>query len=335
MIEHELALELSHATEAGAIAAARAAGFGDKEAADQAATEAMRAFLNTVDFHGRIVIGEGERDAAPMLYIGEELGAKGGAHNGKRGHSDISTTRAIDIAVDPLENTNATASLGPRAISVLAAAEKNGLFHAPDMYMEKLIVPNEAAGKVKLDDPAEKTVRTVARSLGRDVADLVVVILDRPRNQSYIDGVRKAGARVKLVPDGDLMPGIAACMRGSGVHALMGIGAAPEGVITAAALRCIKGGMQARFWPRDDAEKKRLRDMGGNHTKIYTQHELASGREIIFAATGVTSCEILNGVDFFAGGARTHTLVMSTITNKIRFINTTHIFDKTQVEYRV
>lgn len=320
-MEQTLALELSHATEVGAIAAARAAGYGDKEGADEAAVEAIRGHLNQVNFQGRIVIGEGERDEAPMLYIGEELGTGKG--------------QAIDIAVDPLENTNATASLGPRAIAVLAASEKGGLFHAPDMYMEKLVVPPEAAGKVSLDDEPKVTLKTLAKVLDRDIDDLVITILDRDRHDELIAKVREAGARVKLVPDGDLLPGVAACMRGTGVHAVMGIGAAPEGVMTAAALRCIKGEMQARFWPVNDDQKERLKKMGGKLNKIYSHEELASGKNIIFCATGVTDGDILKGVRFFGAGARTHTVLMTNVSNKIRFTDTTHVFEKEIMTYRL
>lgn len=320
-MEHTLALALSHATEVAAIAAARAAGFGDKHLADDEAVKAMRTYLNTVDFRGRVVIGEGERDQAPMLYIGEKLGK--------------AATPSVEIAVDPLENTNATASLGPRAISVLAAAEPGGLFHAPDMYLEKLVVPPEAAGKVHLDAPARENLKILAKALKRSVKDLVVVILERDRHDDLIARVREAGARVKLVPDGDLMPGIAACMRGSGIHCLMGIGAAPEGVITAAALRCIKGYMEARFWPKNENEVKRLKKMGGSVKKIYTHEELASGQQIIFCATGVTDGEALKGVRFFGGGARTHTLLMTTQSQKVRFIDTTHVFDKKVIQYQL
>lgn len=316
-----LILQLSHATEVGAIAAARAAGFGDKKMADHEAVEAMRGYFNGVDFAGRIVIGEGERDEAPMLYIGEKVGTGKGAK--------------VDIAVDPLENTNATATLGPRAISVLAASEKGGLFHAPDMYMNKLVVGPEAAGKVDIDAPVAKNLKAIAKALDREVRDLVVVVLDRSRHEELVADIREAGARVKLVPDGDLLPGVAAAMRGTGVHAVMGIGAAPEGVMTAAALRCIKGEMQARFWPKNDEEKKRLKKMGGSATKIYTHEELASGKRIIFCATGVTNGDVLKGVRFFGHGARTQTLVMNTINHKIRFIDTTHVFDKERVDYQM
>jgi fructose-1,6-bisphosphatase II len=268
-----------------------------------------------------VVIGEGERDEAPMLFIDEKLGKGNG--------------REIDIAVDPLENTNATATLGPRAISVLAASEKNGLFHAPDMYMEKLVVPAEAAGKVSLDDPVKKTLKTLAKVLDREIRDLTITVLDRDRHEELIAHLREAGSRVKLIPDGDLMPGIATAMRGTAVHALMGIGAAPEGVMTAAALRCIKGEMQARFWPKDKAEEERLKKMGGKLKKIYTQQELASGKNIIFCATGVTTGDVLTGVRFFGGGCRTHSLVMTKQDNKIRFVDTTHVFDRESINYRL
>lgn len=319
-MENTLALQLSHATELAAMAAARAAGFGDKKGADRAAVRAMRKHFNQVDFKGKVVIGEGERDEAPMLFIGEKLGTGKGM--------------AIDIAVDPLENTNATANLGARAIAVLAAAERGGLFHAPDMYMNKLVVGPEAMGKVNIDDPVKKTLIILAKSLGRDIKDLVIVILDRSRNEKYIEEVRKVGARVKLIPDGDLLPGIAVAMRGSGVHAVIGIGAAPEGVMTAAGIRCLKGEMQARFWPKDKGEEKRLIKMGGELKRVYKTDELASGKNIIFCATGVTMGDLLQGVRFFGGGARTHTLVMSTVSDKVRFIDTVHALDKKQIRYR-
>jgi len=320
-MEHSLGLQLSHATEVGAIGAARAAGFGDKEGADEEAVKAIREHLNKVEFNGRVVIGEGERDEAPMLYIGEKLGTGEG--------------KAVDIAVDPLENTNATASLGPRAIAVLAASEKGGLFHAPDTYMEKLIVGPAATGRVDLDAPVKKNLMEIAKGLNREIRDLVVVVLKRDRHDELIANIREAGARVKLIPDGDLLPGVAACMRGTGVHAVMGVGAAPEGVMTAAAIRCLKGEMQARFRPRSKEDEQRLKKMGGVLKKIYSHEELASGKEIIFCATGVTKGDILKGVRFFGGGARTHTLVMSTQTEKVRLIDTTHVFDKKKIDYRL
>lgn len=320
-MEHSLALALSHATEVGAIAASRMAGFGDKKGADHEAVEAIRGYLNEVEFNGRIVIGEGERDEAPMLYIGEKIGTGKGI--------------AIDIAVDPLENTNATAFFGHGAIAVLAAAPKGNLFHAPDMYMDKLVVPEQARDRVNIDWTPARNLKALAKSLDRDVKDLVIVILDRERNEELINKVRKAGARVQLIGDGDLIPGVACCMRGSGVHAVMGIGAAPETVITAAALRCLKGGLQARFWPKNEEEKKRLKKMGGSLTKIYTQKDLASGDNVIFCATGVTDGSILKGVRFFGAGARTQTLVTSTQSKKIRFIDTTHVLDHDAIKFRL
>lgn len=312
--------QLANVTMFGAIAAARKAGYGDKEQADDAAVEAMRNQFNSMPVKATIVIGEGERDEAPMLYIGEQLGSGG---------------PAIDIAVDPLENTNATATLGPRAISVLAASESGGLFHAPDMYMEKLIVGPEAAPYVDLDFTVKKNIAGIAKGLERDIEDLVIVVLDRDRHEDLVADIRATGARVKLIPDGDLLPGIAAAMRGTGIHAVMGIGAAPEGVITAAALRCIKGKMQARFWPKNEEEKKRLKKMGGSLNKVYTHEELAPGKTIIFSATGVTNGDILHGVRFFGHGARTQTLLMDNQSHQIRFIDTTHVFDKLKIEYHL
>ncbi len=320
-MEKNLTLQFSHTTEIAAIAAARAAGFGDKEKADDAAVKAMRSFLNQVDFKGRVVIGEGEKDKAPMLHIGEKLGTGKG--------------KEIDIAVDPLENTNATASLGPRAITVLSASEKGGLFHAPDMYMNKLIVGPETAGKVDIDAPVKKNLQILAETLEREIKDLVIVVLDRDRHEKLINDIREAGARVKLISDGDLLPGIAVAMRGSGIHAVMGIGAAPEGVLTAAGLRCLKGEIQARFWPKNKKEEERLIKMGGDPEKVYKTKELAPGKNIIFCATGVTNGDLLKGVRFFGGGARTNSLIMDTISNKIRFIDTTHVFDKKQIEYEL
>jgi len=314
-------LDLLHATEVGAIGAARESGFGDKKRADRGAVREMRKYLNTVKFRGRIVIGEGEKDEAPMLYIGEKLGTGVG--------------KEIDIAVDPLENTNATASLGMRAISVLAASEKGGLYQGPEMYMDKLIVGPEAAGKVHLDEAPKKNLVALAKSLERDVRDLVIVILDRERNEELVAKVREAGARVSLIMDGDLIPGIAACMRGSGVHAVMGIGGGPEGVTVAAAIRCLKGEMEARFWPKKQEEREKLIKMNRDPNKLYTHEDLASGKDIIFCATGVTDGEILKGVKFFGGGARTFSLVMSNKVEKVRFIDTTHVFDRKEIEFRL
>jgi len=316
-----LPFQLAQVTMKGAIAAARSAGFGNKVLADQAATDALRQSLDQIETEVRVVIGEGERDEAPMLYIGEVIG-KGKKHK-------------IDLAVDPLENTNATATLSPRAIAVLAASEPGGLFHAPDMYMNKLIVGPEAAAVVDLDYSVKKNITHLAKALQREVTDLVIVVLDRPRHQQLIKEIRQTGARVKLIPDGDLLPGIAVVMRGSGMHAVMGIGAAPEGVITAAAIKCLKGKMQARFWPKNEAEKQRLIKMGGKPDKVYTQNDLASGKKLIFAATGVTQGDILRGVRFFGHGARTHTLLIDNLSHQVNFLDTIHVFNKKLMEYRL
>ncbi|MEA3355341.1 MAG: fructose-bisphosphatase class II family protein, partial [Patescibacteria group bacterium] len=237
--------------------------------------------------------------------------------------------------VDPLENTSATAKLNARAICVLAASEKGGLFHGPEMYMDKLIVGREAKGKVCLDDKPKKNLKAIAKALKREVRDLVIVILDRERHEELVAKVREAGARVKLVSGGDLTPGIAACMRGTGVHAVMGIGGAPEGVLTAAAMRCLGGQIQGRFWPKNKEQGLILKKMKMDREKIYSQDELASGKDIIFCASGVTTGDILKGVRFFGGGARTHTLVMSTKSGKIRFVDTTHVFNKKEIDYRL
>lgn len=323
-MEKLFALQFIHTTEMAAIAAAREMGKGDKKLADGKAVEAMREELNKIEMRGRVVIGEGERDKAPMLFIGETLGQHKEAY------------KEIDIAVDPLENTNATANGTNNAISVLAASEKGGLLHAPDIYMDKLVVGKESAGKVHLDASVKENLKNVAKDLERDIQDLVVVILDRERNEEYIARIREAGARCKIIADGDLTGGITAMVRGAGVHVLMGIGAAPEGVLTAAAARCLGGEMQGRFWLKDKEEKERLTKMGiKDHRKIFKTEELAQGENIIFSATGVTNGDLLSGVRFFGGGARTHTLITSTQSQKIRFIDTTHVFDSKEITFRL
>jgi len=319
-----LAMKLAPSTELGAIAAALTAGFGDKHLSDEFAVKAMRNYLNAQSINGTIVIGEGERDDAPMLFIGEKVG---------KGIGD-----KIDIAVDPLENTNATAVFGPRASSVLAASEQGGLIAAPDMYMNKLIVGPEAKDKVDIDAPVKDNLRKIAKALDRDITDLVIVVLDRPRHARLIADIRSANARVQLIPDGDLIPGIAACMRGSGIHAVMGIGAAPEGVLCAAGLKCLNGGIQARFWPKDEEEKSRLIDMGGDPNKVYLEKDLACGKRIIFSATGVTDGELMRGVKFFGGGARTHSLVMTSLNGgegKVSFIDRVHVVNKEKIEFKL
>ena len=319
-MEQLLALEMVRVTEAAAIASSRFMGRGAKDAADAAATSAMRATMDEIEFAGRIVIGEGERDQAPMLYIGEEVG---------RGEPGDPTVPSVDIAVDPLEGTNLVAHGQAGAITVLAASEAGGLVHAPDTYLDKLCVGPPAAGKVDIRVSPTENVGRIADALGRKVGDITVVILDRPRHEDLIAEVRAAGARIKLIGDGDLSAAISCAVSGTGVHAVMGIGGAPEGVITAAALRCLGGEIQARFRYRNDAERERGTRMGhGDEDRVYRTEDLAPGDQLVFAATGVTAGDLLQGVRFFGGGARTHSLVMGYQTKQVRFVDTVHMFDR-------
>ncbi|MGH2392468.1 MAG: class II fructose-bisphosphatase [Candidatus Limnocylindria bacterium] len=308
------------ATEAAALAAARQMGRGDRDGADRAAVEAMREAMDAADLSGTIVIGEGERDQAPMLYIGEKVG-------------NPEAAVMIDIAVDPLEGTNLVATGAPNAITVLAASEPGGLMHAPDTYLRKLVVGPGVAGHVSIHDPVDATIRIIAAKLGRAVSDITVVVLERPRHEQLIADLRASGARIKLIPDGDLTAGISAAVSGTGVHAVMGIGGAPEGVLTAAALKCLGGEIQATFQWRSDEERERGRKMGvavDDPDRVYTTNDLASGENVVFCATGVTDGELLRGVRFFGGGARTHSLVMSRAEGKVRFVDTVHMFDPNQ-----
>jgi len=312
-----LTVEAVAATEAGAIAAARLMGRGDRTGADRAAVEAMRRAMEEADISGTIVIGEGERDEAPMLYIGEQVG-----------NPDAATT--VDIAVDPLEGTNLVATGSPNATVVMAAAEPGGLMHAPDTYLRKLIVGPQVAGHVSINDPVGTTIHNIAERLGRNVWDITVVILDRERHADLIAAVRAVGARIKLISDGDLTAGISVAVSGTGVHAVMGTGGAPEGVLTAAALKCLGGEIQAQFRWRSDEERERGRRMGldvDDGDRVYFTNDLASGESVVFAATGVTDGELLRGVRFFGGGARTHSLSMSSARGIVRFIDTVHTFD--------
>ena len=319
-MEQLLALEMVRVTEAAAIEAARFMGRGETDAADQAATSAMRATMEEIEFAGRIVIGEGERDEAPMLYIGERVG---------RRTTDDESVPTIDIAVDPLEGTNLVAHGQAGAITVLAASESGGLVHAPDTYMEKLCVGPVVAGKVDIRESATENLGRIAEALGRRISDITVVILERPRHEDLIAEVRAAGARIKLIGDGDLSAAISCAVSGTGVHAVMGIGGAPEGVITAAALRCLGGEIQARFRYRSDDERERGARMGhGDEDRVYRTEDLAPGESLVFSATGVTAGDLLEGVRFFGGGARTHSLVMAYQTKQVRFVDTVHMFDR-------
>ena len=316
----DLSLDFLRVVEQAAIACAHTMGQGDAHKSDAAAVEAMRQALDTVMIDGTIVIGEGERDEAPMLYIGEKVGL------GARGKLPWGTLPTVDIAVDPLEGTNLCATGAANAIAVLAASSRGGLLHAPDLYMEKLVVGPSSKDAVSLDATPAQNLAGIAQSLGRDVEDLVVVVLDRPRHEKLIADIRATGARIRLIGDGDLSAGIAAAVVGTGVHAVMGTGGAPEGVLTAAAMRCLNGEIYARLVLRKPEDEERLRKMGvSDPKKIYTSKELASGDGIIFAATGVTDGSLMRGVRFFGDGTRTSSIVMQSDPPRIRFIDTIHV----------
>jgi fructose-1,6-bisphosphatase class II len=311
MHRDDLSLEFVRVVERAAIAAARTMGQGDRKYADQVAVEAMRQEMETLDIEGVIVIGEGERDEAPMLFIGEKVG-KGGD--------------PVDIAVDPLEGTNLCATGANNAIAVLAASEKGGLLNAPDIYMEKLVVGPSSRGRVDINASVEHNLKAIAGALDREVHDLVVIVLDRPRHERLIADIRKAGARIRLIGDGDLSAGITAAVVGSGVHAVMGTGGAPEGVLTAAAMRCLNGEIQAKLVLTKPADRDRLKKMGiDNLDKVYKTEDLAPGKNVIFAACGVTEGSLLKGVRYFGDGIRTQTLVMMTVPHQVRFIDTIHV----------
>jgi fructose-1,6-bisphosphatase class II len=316
----DLSLQLLRVTEHAAIASAHTMGYGDRHGSDQVAVEAMRQVLDSVPIDGTIVIGEGERDEAPMLFIGEKVGQAAGG---------IAGLPEVDIAVDPLEGTNLCALGEPNAIAVLAAASRGGLLHAPDLYMEKLVVGPRAKHAVSLDRPVKDNLRSIAKALDRDVDDLVIMVLDRPRHEKLITDIRSAGARIRLIGDGDLSAGIAAAVDGSGVHAVMGTGGAPEGVITAAAMRCLGGEIYARLVVSKPEDEERCRRMGiTDFRRIYSAGDLASGKSITFTATGVTDGALMKGVRFFGHGTRTSSIVMQNEPHQIRFIDTIHVTDR-------
>ena len=327
--DSDLSLHFLTVVEQAAIACAHTMGQGDRHKSDQVAVEAMRHCLDAVPIDGTIVIGEGERDEAPMLYIGEKVGIapKGTA-------KDVGFPK-VDIAVDPLEGTNLCATGAANAIAVLAASENGGLLHAPDLYMEKLVVGPSTKHAVSLDAPVAENLRAIARCLERDVADLVVIVLDRPRHEELIEQIRATGARIRLIGDGDLSAGIAAAVVGSGVHAVMGTGGAPEGVLTAAAMRCLNGEIFARLVVSKPEHEERCRAMGiTDFKKVYSSKDLASGQHIIFAATGVTDGTLMKGVRFFGDGTRTSSLIMQSNPARIRFIDTIHVEQTRMVRVR-
>ena len=313
--ERFLAREMLGVVENAALAAGRLMGNGDCHQADQEATTAMRETLGLSPIRGTIVIGEGERDEAPMLYIGEAVGA------GAPGMPEL------DIAVDPLEGTNLLALGLPGAVATLALAPKGGLFHAPDTYMDKLVVGPSCKGKLDIRVPVKDNLALIAECLDRAVDDLTVVILDRPRHEELIRDVRSVGVRVKLISDGDMMPAISTGVSGSGIHAVMGIGGAPEAVLSAAAIKCLGGEIQARLRWRNDEERERAAGMGvdTDPERVHFTDDLCRADEIVFAACGITTGDLLKGVRYFGSGSRTHSLVMTRSTGLVRFIDTIHI----------
>lgn len=312
-MDRNLALELIRVTEAAALACGRWVGKGDKMSADEAATDAMRRTLESIDLNGTVVIGEGEMDEAPMLYIGEQVGSGRG--------------QEVDIAVDPLEGTNICAKGMNGAIATIALAPRGGFLHAPDMYMEKIAVGPVAHGVIDINASPTENLHKVAEAKSCYVEDLTVVILDRPRHDKTVTEIRKAGARIHLISDGDVAPAIAAAVESSGVDILMGIGGAPEGVLAAAALKCMGGDMQGRLVFMTEEERTRAKGMGiEDFGKIYGCEEMARG-DVFFAATGVTNGDLLRGVRYHSGGAETHSIVMRSKSRTIRFIEARHSFD--------
>jgi fructose-1,6-bisphosphatase II len=309
--ERNLALELVRVTEAAAMAAARWQGRGNKDAVDQAAVDGMRSIMATVDMDGIIVIGEGEKDEAPMLYNGEHVGSGQGI--------------PVDVAVDPVDGTRLTAEGMPGALAVIGMAER-GSMYAPGslVYMDKIAVGPDAAGMVDLEAPVERNLTRVARALDKDVNDLTAIILDRPRNHAYIQAVREAGARIRLIRDGDVSGAISTVREETGIDILLGIGGSPEAVIAASALLCMGGEIQCKLWPRDESERQYALENDLDLDQILTTRDLVNSDNVFFAATGVTDGELLDGVDYYANGARTHSVVMRSRTGSIRFIDTHH-----------
>ena len=320
IMDRNLALEFVRATEAAALSSARWMGKGDEKKADKAAVEAMRKTFSSISIKGTIVIGEGERDNAPMLYIGEKVGSGSGLE--------------VDIAVDPLEGTTITAKGGNNAITVLAAAPKGQLLNAPDTYMDKIAVGKEASGVIDLDAPVKENIQAVADKLGKKCEDLTIIVLERDRHKKLIEEIRKCNARIRLIGDGDIAGALAPTIPGSGVDMLMGIGAAPEGVIAAAALKALDGEIQGRLKPRNEEEIERAKKMGiKDIDKKLMMDDLVKGNRAMFAATGVTDGTILRGVRYTGTGAITHSIVMRAKTKTVRFIEAHHNFEHKPLKF--
>jgi fructose-1,6-bisphosphatase II len=313
--DRNLAMELARVTEAAALAAGRWIGHGDKIAADAAAVDAMRLMVDTVSMHGTVVIGEGEKDEAPMLFNGEEVG------NGER--------PGVDVAVDPIDGTRLTAVGQPNAVSVIALAERGTMFFpGAAVYMEKVAAGAEAAGAIDVTAPPEENVRLVAKAKGVKPEDVSVTILDRPRHEAMIAAVRSVGARVFLITDGDVAGAIAAAAPRTGIDLLLGIGGTPEGVIAAAALKCLGGAIQGRLYPRDDQERRALLEDGFDLDAVLTADDLVSGDDVFFAATGITDGSLLRGVRYWPDGATTHSMVMRSRSGTVRWVEAEHRFEK-------
>ena len=313
--DRNLAMELARVTEAAAMAAGRWMGRGNKPEADQAAVDAMRLVLNTVDMDGVIVIGEGEKDEAPMLYNGEVLGS--------------GVPPRVDIAVDPIDGTTVLSLGRSGALSVVALSERDTMYSPGHIvYMDKIAVGPEAAGSISLGAPVEVNLRSIARAKRKDIEDLTVVILDRPRHHDLIRQVRQVGARIRLIADGDIAGALMTAIPDTGIDVLMGVGGSPEAVISACALKCVGGDMQCKLWPRDDAERQRAIDDGLAVDNILTIDDLVKGNNVFFAATGITDGELLHGVRYFGGGAKTHSLVMRSKSGTLRYVDATHRWDK-------
>ena len=338
-MENTLGLEIIEVVELAAIASSKWMGKGEKNIADQVAVEAMRERMNKIHMRGRIVIGEGERDDAPMLYIGEEVGIC--TQENAKNFCNPDELVEIDIAVDPCEGTNLVAYGQNGSMAVLAISEKGGLFAAPDFYMKKLAAPPVAKGHVDINKSATENLQILSDCMGRAIEDLVIVVMDRPRHKDLIQEIRTAGARVRLISDGDVSAAISSAFAGTNIHALMGIGAAPEGVISAAAMKCLDGHFQGQLIYDPEVVKtgligesresniERLKSMGiTDPDRVYNADELASGQTVLFAACGITPGTLMDGVRFFGGGARTQALVISSQSKTVRFVDTIHLFDK-------
>ncbi|MDE4085728.1 class II fructose-bisphosphatase [Planococcus maritimus] len=313
-MERSLSMELVRITEAAAIASSKWMGRGLKNEADDAATEAMRTVFDTIPMRGTVVIGEGEMDEAPMLYIGEQLGSGDGPE--------------VDVAVDPVEGTNIVAAGGWNAIAVLAIADRGNLLNAPDMYMDKIAVGPEAVGKIDINAPVIDNLRAVAKAKNKDIEDVVATIIDRPRHAQIIKEIRDAGARIKLITDGDIAGAINTAFDQTGVDILFGIGGAPEGVISAVGLKCLGGEFQGKLVPQDDEERQRCLDMGLEVDKVLMMDDLVKGDDAIFAATGITDGELLRGVQLKGSFAESHTLVMRAKSGTVRFVEGRHSLKK-------